>query len=170
MSFNELAAKRFSVRKFSDKPIEQEKIDLILKAGQLAPTAKNLQPQRIYLVQSKEGMQKLSTCTPCTFGAPVALLICYDKNDSWKRSFDDKDHGDIDASVVCAHMMFQAQELGLGSTWVCYYDPAAVVREFDLPENIIPSSIMPLGYPADGVAPAPQHAQRKPLSETVIVM
>lgn len=167
MSFYELAEKRYSVRKFSDKPVEKEKMDMILQAGRIAPTAKNFQPQQIFVVQSKDGMEKLNRCTPCIYGAPAALLICYDKDKSWKRPHDKKDHGDIDASIVCAHMMFEAHELGLGTTWVCHYDPAAVVREFSLPENIVPSSILPLGYPAADAEPAPFHGDRKPLDETV---
>ena len=100
----------------------------------------------------------------------MAILICYDKNTSWKRSYDKKDHGDIDASIVCASMMFEAAELGLGTSWVCNFDPEAVKREFSLPGNIVPSSILPLGYPADDAKPAPLHEQRKPISDTVTVL
>jgi nitroreductase len=167
MTFLELAANRYSVRQFSSVPVEKEKLDAILEAGRLAPTACNNQPQSVLVLQSPEAMDKLKKCTKCHFDAPMAILICYDKTTSWKRSFDKKDHGDIDASIVCASMMFEAAELGLGTTWVCYFDPAAVVREFSLPENIVPSSILPLGYPAGNAVPAPLHAQRKPVAETV---
>jgi nitroreductase len=167
MSFFTLAEDRYSVRKFSDKPIDQDTLEQILKAGRLAPTACNIQPQHILVIQSPDGMAKLKKCTPCDFGAPMALIVCYDKSESWKRPHDGKDHGDIDASIVCAHMMFAAQELGLGGTWVCFFDPAAVVREFNLPKNIVPSSMFPLGYAAADAEPAPGHLQRKPLDETV---
>jgi len=167
MSFTDLIEKRYSVRKFSDAPVEREKLDKILQAGRLAPTAKNFQPQRIFVVQSAEGLEKLSKCSPCIYGAPVALVVCYDKNKSWVRPHDKKDHGDIDASIVCAHMMYAAQELGLGSVWVCYFDPDAVTRALNLPENLIPSSILPIGYPAADAEPAPMHFERQPLAETV---
>lgn len=167
MNFSELVAKRYSVRQFSDKPIEKQKLEQILTAAQLAPTAKNIQPQHIYVVQSAESLEKLNKCTPCIYGAPVALVVCYDKDTAWKRPQDDKLHGDIDASIVCTHMMYQAQELGLSSVWVCYFDPAAVVKEFNLPENIIPSSILPIGYAANDAVPGPLHELRNPLSETV---
>lgn len=166
MNFLELAEKRYSVRKFSNTPVEKEKLDAILQAGRLAPTACNNQPQSILVLQTGEALEKLKKCTRCHFDAPLALLICYDKDSSWKRPFDKKDHGDIDASIVCTHMMLEAAALGLGTTWVCYFDPAAVVREFSLPENIVPSSILPLGYPADDAEPAPLHSQRKPVAET----
>jgi len=64
-------------------------------------------------------------------------------------------------------MVFEAADLGLGTTWVCHFDPEAVVREFSLPENIIPSSILPLGYAAEDAVPAPMHAQRNPIGESV---
>ncbi len=166
MDFLTLAEKRFSVRKFSDRPVESDKLELILKAGRAAPTAKNFQPQSIYVIQSAEALEKLNRCSPCVYGAPSALLVCYDKNVSWKRHYDGKDHGDIDASIVLTHMMLQAEELGLGSVWVCVFDPVAIAAEFGLPDNLVPSSLMPLGYAADDAEPAPMHAQRKPVSET----
>lgn len=170
MSFLELAANRYSLRKFANTPVETEKLDRILEAGRIAPTACNNQPQSVLVLQSPEALEKLKRSTECHFDAPMALIICYDKNTSWKRHFDKKDHGDIDASIVCASMMFEAAELGLGSTWVCYFDPEAVIREFSLPDNIIPSSILPLGYPAEDAEPAPFHAQRKPIAETVKIL
>ncbi len=170
MSFLDLAMNRYSVRKFSKAPVEKEKLDMILEAGRIAPTACNNQPQSILVLQSPEAMAKLKKCTPCHLEAPMAILICYDKDTSWKRPFDSKDHGEIDASIVCASMMFEAAELGLGTTWVCYFDPEAVAREFSLPDNLVPSSLLPLGYAADNAAPAPLHAQRKPIEDTVRII
>lgn len=170
MTFLELADNRYSVRKFKNTPVEKEKLEKILEAGRISPTACNNQPQSVLVLESREAMEKLKKCTKCHFDAPMAILICYDKNTSWKRSYDKKDHGDIDASIVCASMMFEAAELGLGTTWVCYFDPDAVTREFSLPKNIVPSSLLPLGYPADDAEPAPLHGQRKPISDTVTVL
>ena len=170
MTFLELAQSRFSTRQYKDAPVEKEKLDKILEAGRFAPTAKNGQPQRIFAVTSKEGLAKVDKCTPCRFGAPVALITCYDKNLSWKRPQDGKEHGDIDAAIVQTHMMLQAEELGLGTVWVCFFDPAAVAREFELPENIVPSSMLMVGYRADNAQPSPMHAQRNPVEETVRVV
>ena len=166
MEFLKLAEKRYSVRKFSDKPIENDKMALVLSAGRVAPTAKNYQPQKIFVIQSAGALEKLGRCSPCVYGAPAAILVCYDKNVSWKRN-DAKEHGDIDAAIVLTHMMLQAEELGLGSVWVCVFDPVAIAAEFNLPDNLVPSSLLPLGYAADDAEPAPMHAQRNPLTETV---
>ncbi len=170
MSFLELAVSRYSVRQFSAAPVEKEKLEKILEAGRIAPTACNNQPQRILVLQSQEAMEKLKKCTPCHYDAPMAIIISYDKNTSWKRSYDQKEHGDIDASIVCTSMMFEAAELGLGTTWVCYFDPEAVACEFSLPENIVPSSILVMGYAADNAVPGPRHAERKALGETTNII
>ena len=168
MKFINLAEERYSLRKFSDQPIEKERLDLILKAGQLAPTACNYQPQRILVIESEAALTKLKLCTPYHFNAPMALLICYDKDVSWKRSYDGKDSGDIDASIVCTHMMLQATDLGLGSTWVGHFDPALIRKELSLPDNIVPVALLPLGYPAKDATQNPLHSQRKSIKETVI--
>lgn len=169
MNFMNLAEERYSLRKFSQKPVEKEKLDLVLKAGRLAPTACNYQPQRILVIEDEEALEDLKKCTPYHFNAPMALLICYDNTASWKRGFDGKDSGDIDASIVATHLMLQAAELGLGTTWVGHFDPAAVKKEFLLPENIVPVALLPLGYPAEDAAPNAQlHYKRKPVEETVV--
>lgn len=167
MSFEQLAKERYSCRQFSEKPVEKEKIDLILKAAQAAPTACNNQPQKILVIESEEAIKKLRACTPCHFGAPLAFLICFDNTLSWKRPFDGKECGDIDAAIVCTHMMLQAHELGLGSTWVGYFNPEAAQAEFSLPDNLIPVAFLPVGYPADNAKPADLHNIRKPLDKTV---
>lgn len=80
MDFLQLAENRYSVRKFTKRPVEREIIEKILRAGMLAPTAKNLQPQRILVLTSKESLEKLDRATKCRFGAPAAMLVCYDRD------------------------------------------------------------------------------------------
>lgn len=167
MEFIKLAEERYSVRKFSKKSVEKEKLELILRAGQLAPTACNNQPQRILVIESEEFLLKLKKCTPYHFNAPMAILVCYDDSVSWRRVYDNKDGGEIDASIVAAHMMLQVAQLGMGTTWVGHFDPVAMKKEFNLPENIIPVVLLPLGYPAEDATPSAQHYKRKPLEETV---
>lgn len=165
--FLELAENRYSVRRFSDKPVEKEKLELILKAGQVSPTACNYQPQRVYVLQSPEAMEKLRKCKTSDFGETLALLVCCDKDECWKRDYDGKPSGEIDAAIVATHMMLEAWELGIGSTWVMHFMPEAVRSEFRIPENEEPVALLVMGYAAEGAHPARLHAQKKPLEETV---
>lgn len=167
MEFIKLAEERYSLREFSDKPVEKEKLDLILKAGQFAPTACNIQPQRILVIESEDALGKIRKCTRNHFNAPMVLLICFDKSVSWKRSYDMSNSGDVDASIVATHMMLQAAELGLGTTWVGHFNPELVVKEFSLPGNIVPVALLPLGYPAQDAAKGPMHNERYPIEKTV---
>ena len=81
MEFKEVVKERYSCKKYSNKPVEAEKITAILEAGRLAPTAKNLQEQRIYVVSSEENLAKIDKVTPCRYGAPTVLVVAFDKND-----------------------------------------------------------------------------------------
>lgn len=165
-SFMDLARQRFAVREYKQTPVEQAKLDSILEAGRLAPTAKNVQPQHIYVLQSSEAIAKINELTRCAYGAPVVFLVCYDTELVWTKE-DGTNSGDMDCSIVGTHMMMEATELGLGTCWVKWFDPAQVAEAFDLPANHKPSFLMPCGYAADGVQPSPMHTDRKPLSETV---
>ena len=117
MNFLTLASERYSCRSFSTKEIEKEKIEKILEAAKLAPTARNLQPQRILVLTQKEQLEKLSGCTQYGWNAPVIMILFYDKLISYKRDkYDNKEFGDIDISIVTTHMILEAQDLGLGTT------------------------------------------------------
>lgn len=165
MDFITLTKARFSHRTFSEQPVEKEKLDLILEAGRLAPTAGNYQPQRILVIQSVEAIEKLKKCTPCHYDATLILLICYENIS--KNPFTGKDIGDVDASIVTTHMILEATDLGLGSVWVGYFDPEAIRKTFNLPDNYIPAALLPIGYPDDDAFPSPMHAMRHPLTKTV---
>lgn len=167
-NFLNLAEKRFSVRQFLNKAIDEKDLNRILRAGYVAPTACNRQPQRILVINSEEGLAKLKKCTSCHFGAPAAMLVCYDKNECWKREFDAKTSGDIDASIVTTHMMLEAADLGIGTTWVMYFIPEAVREEFHIPDNIEPVALLVMGYPAQDASPFPGHSEFRPLEETVL--
>lgn len=167
MDFIELAENRFSVREFSDRKVERDVIEKILRAGQVAPTACNLQPQRILVLESEDALEKLRKCTKCHFHAPLAMLVCFDKGECWKRKYDGKSSGDIDASIVCTHMMLEAAQLGVGSTWVMYYIPEAVKVEFGLPNELESTALLVMGYPEEGVKPNPLHFDIKPIGDTV---
>lgn len=167
MDFLELAKNRYSVRKFSKKPVEPEKLDLILQAGLLAPTACNNQPERILVIDGAAELERLKKCTPYTFGAPVVLMVCYDRSKSWKRGYDGSDSGEVDAAVVTTHLMLETAALGLGCTWVGCFDPAAARREFSLPRELVPVALLPLGYPSPDAVPSVQHGRRSARGEIV---
>lgn len=114
MTFLDIAKKRYSVRKYEDKPVEKEKLEMILTAAHVAPTAANMQPVKLLVVQNKEQLKKLGKAANI-YNAPVAIVVCADHSKAWTRPFDNKQTTDIDASILTDHMMQQATELGLGT-------------------------------------------------------
>ena len=165
--FLTLATERYSVRKFAEQAVAQDTIRQIVRAAQLAPTACNNQPQKVLVLQTEEALNKMRKCTKCHFNAPLGMLICYDQTQSWKRKFDGADSGWVDASIVTTHMMLAAQDLGVGSTWVMYFEPEIVRKEFELPDQLIPVALLAMGYPAEDAEPNPLHYQTKTTEELV---
>ncbi len=160
MDFLSLAAQRFSVRKFQDRPVEPEKVDALLKAASLAPTGCNKQPQRILVVDDPAVLAKIRKATTCQFGAPLTFVVCYDKKACWINP-EGKPIGDVDAAIVTTHIMLEAAEQGLGSCWVAFFQRDALIKELDIPQDYIPVALLPVGYPAPDASPAPQHASHK---------
>ena len=168
MTFQELAKKRYSVRSFRETPVTKEHMDLILEAGRVAPTACNFQPQKIYVARSAEAREKLASVCRCTFGAPVILVVGYDRTRDWKNKLmPGLTSGETDAAIVCTHMMLQAADLGIGSCWVGYFNPEQVAEVLGLPENITVTALLPIGYPAENAEPLPLHSQYRELADTV---
>lgn len=168
MTFFELARQRYSVRRFKDEPIPEDLLKRILEAGRLAPTAKNNQPQRIYVLKSPQALETIRGLTECTYGAPVVLLFAYDKQEQYVNPYDNWVVSGIeDVSIVATHVMLAAWEAGIGSCWVNRFEPEAVRRAFSLPEQQEVELLMPIGYAADDSVPSPRHNDRKPLEETV---
>ncbi|MDE6032314.1 MAG: nitroreductase family protein [Oscillospiraceae bacterium] len=161
MDFSELCRRRFSARSYINRTVEQDKLNAILEAGRLAPTAANNQPQKIIVVQ--KDLDKFGEAANI-YGAPLALIICADKNIAWKRPFDGKNTVDIDASIVTDHMMLAAADLGLDSVWICYFKPDILRRKFEIPDNLEPINILAIGYSDE----QPAQKNRKPLSDTVV--
>lgn len=167
MEFTEVVKNRYSCKKYDRKQISAEQLDAVLQAGRLAPTAKNLQGQRIYVVQSAEGLAKIDELTPCRYGAPTVLVVAFDKNSVFVYPGEEANSGVEDASIVATHMMLAATNTGVDSCWLNFFDPAAVAKAFDLPENEQVLMLLDLGFATEGFAPLPNHTSRKPLEETV---
>jgi len=167
MQFEDVINSRYSVRKYSDRPVEEEKLRKILEAGRLAPTAKNMQGQHVYVVRSPEMRKKFNKDWAMHFDAPIVLIISMKKDLEWISHFSKLNRGETDAAIVTDEMMLQAHALGLGTCWVGWFDPEKVKEAFNLPEDETVYNLLPLGYPADDCRPGPMHASRKPLDETV---
>ena len=168
MSFMEFAKSRWSVRAYKDTPIEDEKMQLILEAGRVAPTAKNFQPQRIYVVKSPEARQKLKEVCRCTWDAPVILVVAFDRERvCLSKYMPGHDSGEKDVSIVCTHMMLQAWELGIGSCWVGYMNADTVAEVLGIPPHIKVMGLLPMGYPADDAKPLDLHFQYRDMDDMV---
>ena len=171
MTFYELARSRYSVRKYSSAPIEEEKLNAIIEAGRIAPTACNNQPQHVFVAKSEDARRKLKEVCSCTFDAPVIMVICYDIEKTWKNKLmQPYQSGETDASIVTTHMMLQAWELGIGSCWVGWFNAESVRNALGLPENLVVSALLPMGYPAEDAVPASLHDSFREMSETVTVI
>ncbi len=167
MEFEKVIKERFSVRNFEDKHLEKEIIDKLLHAGHIAPTGCNYQPQRILVINTDESIEKLKNCTKCHFNAPTAMLVCYNKEESWVRKYDGALSAPVDATIVATHIMLEAQNLGVGTCWVMHFDPFAMRETFNIPENIEPVALLVMGYPHPDAAPIEMHSTFRPIEEVV---
>lgn len=170
MDLLKLMSDRYSVRSFSNTKVEDEKINAILKAGQIAPTACNNQPFKIYVVKSEEGLVKWRKCTTCHFNEQLVMIVCYDKTQCWTREYDGENSGMVDGSIVTTHMMLEAANNGIGSTWIMHFIPEAVRVEFNLPDTLIPVSALVMGYATNDAKPSPRHIQKKDISELIKIV
>lgn len=182
---------RYTVRNYSDKKLEQEKLDKILEAGQWAPTAVNYQPQRIIILNNDEALEKVKTFTTFNYNeyyaslakesassdkknnsyhynARTALLVCYDKEVCWKHPESKELSGEIDVAIVTTHMMLEATAIGVGSSWISYFDKNIAKELLDIPKNIEPCVLLLLGYPNEESKPNNVlSGKRKSINETV---
>ena len=168
MNFLDLAKKRYSVRKFTNQIPEKEKLMKILEAGRIAPSAVNFQPWHFVVITEKEALENIYPVYHRNWfnAVPVVIVICGDHDKSWKRS-DGKDFCDIDVSIAVDHITLEAAELGLGTCWVCNFDKQKCIQALDLPDNIEPIAILPLGYPADEVDENRHETKRKKIEEII---
>jgi len=167
MEFKDVIKNRYSCKKYSGRELETEKLEAILRAGRLAPTAKNLQEQRIYVLQSQEALAKVDKATPCRYGAPVVIAVAYDRENVFTYPGGSRDSGTEDAAIVATHMMLAAADEGVDSCWLNLFDPELLAADLGLPEHEDILMLLDLGYAAEGAGPLPNHGLRKPLDETV---
>lgn len=152
---------RYSCRQFTKEKLEDETLNRLLEAAKLAPSAKNLQPTRVYVIDSEGSLEKIKKSRKGWFDEPCVLLLSYDKSESWRRNFDDYDSGTIDAAIVLTQLCLLAPTLGLETCIILAFDPQVVREEFMLSENEEIVCQISLGYPAAEAKPAPKHSIRK---------
>ncbi|MCR5138094.1 MAG: nitroreductase family protein [Oscillospiraceae bacterium] len=190
MDFRDISKMRVTVRKFDQRPVEKEKIDLILEAGRWSPTAVDYQPQRILVLNTPENLNKVRQF--CTFGydkkyaelteecdtadhkhnvyyygAPLVFLICWDKTVCWTHPQSGQSSGSTDATIVTTHMMLEAASLGLGTVWISYFDHDKARELLGIPENFEINGMLYVGYPAKDFKPNPHMSgKRHPIAHT----
>lgn len=168
MEFEKLISERYSVRSFKPEHLSKEVIDKILAAGHLAPTGCNFQPQRILVLNTDESLEKLKSCTKCHFNAPTAMLICHNKDESWRRRSNGELSSYVDAAIVTTHMMLASHNIGVGTCWVMAFEPDKMRESFNIPEHIDPVALLVMGYPADDATPLDMHYKFRPIEEVVV--
>lgn len=167
MEFEKLITDRYSVRSFQPRHLPQGVIGKILEAGHKAPTGCNFQPQRILVMNTDEGMEKLRSCTKCHFHAPTAMLVCHNREESWKRPYDGALSSPVDAVIVATHMMLAAANEGVGCCWVMHFDPFTMRQTFGLADSVEPVALLVMGYPAPDAKPLEKHFRTRPMEEIV---
>ena len=167
MGFLELAKERYSCRKISDRPVEQEKVQKILEAALAAPTAHNMQPEHIWMITKPADIEKVKEATTCTFGAGLFFVVGAKKEDGWIRDADGRSFADVDAAIVGTHIMMEVKDLGLDTTWVGWFDPNVMRKNFPDMEGYDLVAIFPVGYALPEAHPSRLHSDRKKQEDVV---
>jgi nitroreductase len=164
MEFFDLIQRRYSVRAYKSTPVEQDKLDKILEAAVLAPTAANRQPFRLLVVRTEGRQAELKRIYGRDWfvQAPLVVCACAVPGESWVRR-DGKNYAEVDATIAFTHMILAAHDIGLGTCWIAAFDPAAARDMLKLPPGFEPVAFSPLGYPADAAKPK----KRRPASDLV---
>lgn len=164
MEFFELINKRYSVRAYQQKPVEKERLQKVLEAASLAPTAANKQPFRLFVIytQGRESELKRVYGRDWFCRAPIVICACAVNSEAWTR-MDGKNYAEIDATIAMDHLILAAADQGLGTCWVAAFNPAAAREVLKLSRDEEPIAFTPLGYPADELKPK----KRKALSSLV---
>ena len=167
VTFNDVITQRYSCRAFASQCVEQEKIDRILAAGRIAPTAVNKQPVHIWAVSRPETLEAIKGVTRSNYGAPLLLVVGCRPSEAWVRRYDGKNGAEVDAAIVSTYLMLAAENEGLATLWVGSFDPA-LLREIlpDAKEYELVAMIN-IGYPAADSKPSAMHDTRKPMDEVV---
>jgi nitroreductase len=165
MEYTQLITNRYSVRAYRPDPVEDEKLQQVLEAARLAPTAANRQPFQLVVMHTAGREEELHRIyhRPWFVQAPLVIAVCAISSQAWVRESDRFNARMIDAAIVADHLILAATNLGLGTCWIAAFNVAAAREVLRLPEDAEPVIFTPLGYPADTLGPK----TRKPLEDLV---
>ena len=160
---------RYSCREFSPDALTTAEITAVLEAGRLAPTARNLQPQKLFVITKDEDLAKIDACSPCRYGAPVVIVVAYDPQISGQHGEGENawKYGDVDSTSVLVHMLLKATDLDLATVWVGMYKDELLYEAFPMLQGLCVRALVMLGKPGENGGPCDRHTDRKPLEETV---
>ena len=167
MEFNDVLNRRYSCRAFAAQGVEQEKVDRILEAGRMAPTAVNKQPVHIWAVSRPETLEAIKGVTRSNYGAPLLLVVGCRPADAWVRRYDGKNGAEVDAAIVATYLMLAADSEGLATLWVGSFDPALLREILPGAEGYELVAMINVGYPAPDSKPSAMHGVRKPVEDLV---
>ena len=167
MDFNTVLQRRYSCRAFSSNTVEQEKMDRILEAGRIAPTAVNKQPVHVWAVSNPETLEAIKGVTRSNYGAPLLLVVGCRPADAWVRRYDGKNGAEVDASIVATYLMLAAENEGLATLWVGSFDPALLKGILPGTDGYELVAMINGGYPVEGSAPSVMHGSRVAMDEFV---
>lgn len=164
MDFKQICDTRFSVRSFASTTVEDEKIAQILDMVKKAPTARNNQPYEIFYAKTPEGIAKLTPGRDNFFGAPLVFVICSIDEKRWHNHANGREFTSQDIGIIATTLMYASKEVGLGSLYVCAFDPVKTKEALNL-EGLTPECMMLVGYPSEQATPSQMHASRRSVEE-----
>ena len=167
MEFNDVLNRRYSCRAFAARSVEQEKVDRILEAGRIAPTAVNKQPVHIWAVSNPETLEAIKGVTRSNYGAPLLLVVGCRPADAWVRRYDGKNGAEVDAAIVATYLMLAAENEGLATLWVGSFDPVLLRDILPGAEGYDLVAMINVGYPAPESKPSVMHGERKTIEKLV---
>lgn len=167
MEFNDVLNRRYSCRAFVTQAVEKEKLDRILEAGRIAPTAVNKQPVHIWAVSNPETLEAIKGVTRSIYGAPLLLVVGCKPDEAWVRRYDGKNGAEVDAAIVATYLMLAAENEDLATLWVGSFDPALLRDILPGSEDYELVAMINIGYPAPDSKPSAMHGARKTMEELV---
>ena len=166
MDFLKLAEKRYGVRSYKPDPVEEYKLEKVLEAARLAPTACNLQPFQLIVIRTEGREEELRRIYRSSWfvEAPIIVCACAIPSQSWSRR-DGENYCYVDVAIAMDHLILEAADMGLGTCWIGAFDPMEARSILGLPDGVEPVAFTPLGYPND--QPGSRHRSRKSLDDLV---